>query len=449
MDLRLFAFGLVIAGSACSVINSYDDVVEASGGSGQGGASAGAGGKGGSSSGGTSTGSGGANGGEGGEGTTPMLPTTGLVVLGGTTLTPTEGLISVLDPVTGVELDREELPSGAQVAGIAYDGALGRDVWFVFQSTEFPAEPDTPVDMQVRRFDDESGSWTVLDTTTALPAPKPHTFAVLNDRLAYISAEVQSGNVVPTLTILDTADLENVVAVDFEQPPLSGEMIGLLGVRGTPANPNGLGGTLDLAVKQNCNPGGGPDCELFVQPLAVGSGVSPTVGQPLGSFIGTPAFATARGAGLVYFALPPPTGSVAVYRSEPRAPENAMSFTAPPAVSDLGGLTIAECQNVGVLTSSSEQALYGVTLSVAAGRTLDLGRPGQLVEWEPFTRDVIATFNPTMAGEDPEIAAITVTSNQTGTSLNLERRAAATWDPPTDVRVNAMAVRFPFPFACE
>lgn len=126
-----------------------------------------------------------------------------------------------------------------------------------------------------------------------------------------------------------------------------------------------------------------------------------------------------------------------------------MPFTAPPAVSDLGALTIAECQNVGILTSASAEALYGVTLSVAAGRTLDLGRAGQLAVWEPFTRDVIATYNPTMAGEMPEIAAITITSNASGTSLGLERRPADVWSPPDDVRVNAMAVRFPFPFECE
>jgi hypothetical protein len=494
--LRLLATGTLLVG-ACSVVNKFDDVAPNAGGSGgtntaTGGATTGGAGQGGSA--GTSAGSGGQNtggkqsssggrpvseGGSGGEspnetggtaggggesggageagaggGGGRPVPQQGLIVVGGTALDGKSGLISVLNPATGVELRRETLAAGAQVAGVAYDGAEGKDVWFFFVSSDFPAKEDKVVNLQVRYFNDRSNTWTTISRVTTLPPPVPGSFAVLNDRLAYLSHAVVNGAVAPSLTILDTTDVNDVKVVSFPTPATSGDMLLLLGTRGTADDPGGLGGTLDLGLAQNC----GTTCELFVQPISVGSTVSTGVGHVIGSFRGTPVGAASTKRLSAYFAFAPATGSVVVSRIAPDAPESPTNSNAPPSATDLGGLALAECQQVVVFSADTEEALYGVT-GAGIGKTLALGRPGQLVAYEPFSRDAITTYNPPddsfMNGAGgagggppgPEISAVRVTS-PSSSSLTLALRTGAAWVPPDDVRVNALATRIPYPFEC-
>jgi len=176
----------------------------------------------------------------------------------------------------------------------------------------------------------------------------------------------------------------------------------------------------------------------------------------LGAYQGTPVAYASQLEQLDFFALSPASGSVKVYRATPNAPESADSFNAPQSANDLSAMTVAECQKTALVTADSENALYGVTLNAGAGVNFDLGRAGQLVAYEPFTRGVIATYNPTTndfqtAAEDagivgPQITAVDVTSTG-GATLKLVARTKL-WAPPTDLRANVLVTRFPVPFTC-
>jgi hypothetical protein len=380
------------------------------------------------------------------------IPTKGLIVIGGTALDGTSGLISVLSPTTGKELKREALPAGAQIAGIAYDGAKNKDVWYVFVGADYPAKADKVVEMQVRYFSDSLNTWTTISKATTLPPPIPDTFAVLNDRLAYLSHVVKNNMLVAAVTLLDTSDITNVKSLTVDLPMLNGAMITLLGTRGSVVDPNGVGGVIDVGVQQNC---AAATCDLFVQPFPVGSTVGMGIGHLIGSYAGTPMAAASHLKQLNYYALSPGgMNSVKVYRAPPDAPETAQSFLAPPSATDLRGLTVAECQDVAIVTADLEKALYGVNLTSSLGKSFMLGRSGQLVAYEPFTTNVIATYNPAGmvpvmadAGAGPEIAAIRVTA-PLPTSLTLDRAPAAMWAPPVDVRPNVLVTRFPVSFKC-
>jgi hypothetical protein len=439
---RTYGTAAVNGGGNAGTQNPSDD--GSTGTSGGGGAGGGSSSEGGVAGGGGSS----SDGGNIGPGT---IPTKGLIVIGGTAIDGTSGLISVLSPTTGKELKREALPAGAQVAGIAYDGAKNKDVWYVFVGADYPAKADKVVELQVRYFNDVTNTWSTISKATTLPPPVPDTFAVLNDRLAYLSHVVKNNMLVAAVTLLDTSDINNVKSINVDLPMLNGTMITLLGTRGSVVDPNGVGGVIDVGVQQNCS---AATCDLFVQPFPVGTMVGMGIGHLIGTYAGAAVATASHLKQLNYYALSPGMGSVKVYRAAPDAPEGAQSFLAPPMAKDLRGLAVAECQDVAIFTADTEKALYGVNLSSSLGKSFDLGRPGQLVAYEPFTTNVIATFNPTGivssmpdAGGGPEIAAIRV-SAPLPTSLTIDRAPAAMWSPPTDVRPNVLVTRFPVSFKC-
>ena len=466
--------GFIAYSAGCSVPDRtfYDDTAgTANGGDGNtnggtaNGGSSGKAGHGNGGSGNSATGGGTNTAGEGGEaganegnlGVDRPNPTKGLIVIGGTGIDETKGVLSVIDPASGKELGRESLLNGTQVAAIGYDGADKMDVWYVFVGPAFPAKPDKTVDLQVRYFADTVNKWVKLDTVTPLPPPIPGTIAVLNNRLAYLSNVLVSNTPTPALTILDTTDPTAVktIATSYTPPtPFTGNLVTLIGTRGTASDPSGLGGTLDLGLSQNCV---GVLCDLFIQPIAVGDSIATESGHTLGQYQGTPlAYANVL-TQKDYFALSPATGNVNVYPVTPDAPEAAMPFVAPQKVDDLAAATVAECQKTAILTGKSENKLYGVTLTAGAGLPLDLGREGQLVAYEPFTKGVIATYNPPTddfktAAPDagipgPAVDAVDVTSTG-GAALTLTPRTKS-WAPPTDLRANVLTTRFPVSFKCQ
>jgi hypothetical protein len=453
--MRSAYLALLIAApfAACSVINSFDDV------NADGDASTGSGGAG---SGGGANGGVGADAGD--DGTVPP-PTKGLMVVGGTGTDPLVGVLTVLDAVDGSELvERELLTGGADIAGVAYDGADGRDAWFIFFAADFPAKSDKTANLEVRRYDEVANEWKLLSRVTALPPPRPNSFAVLNDRLAYLSHKVEAGVPVQSLTVLDTTDLFAVTEVDFSAASLVGaDMIALLGSRGAAENPASLGGTLNVFKQQNCSRIN--ECELLVQTITVGDSIVEGLSQNAGNFQGLPAFATQKTTRLDFGALPKldvtqnTRLAVEVVRAEPQAWEAATPFTATSSAEEIGGLTIDECQNVALFTSNEERNLYGVTRT-GIGSRQELGYPGQQARWEPYTGNVITTFNPAfeppedldagmgMTLTQPAISAFSVTSNETGTSLTIAPLDAASWNPPADLVPNTFELRFPLPHSC-
>ncbi|MEO7037406.1 MAG: hypothetical protein ABI335_26590, partial [Polyangiaceae bacterium] len=198
-------------------------------------------------------------------------PTRGLIVIGGTGIDETKGELSVLAPDTGKELLKEILPSGAQIAGIGYDGADKKDVWYVFVGANYPEKPDKVVVLQVRYYDDVTNQWVTLSKLTTLPPPVPGTLTVLNDRVAYLSHV--SGAL--ALTILDTTDVKAVKTITAAYlPPTAfvGAMTTLIGTRGDVTDATDLGGTLNLGLKQGCV---AATCNLFVQAISVGDSITP------------------------------------------------------------------------------------------------------------------------------------------------------------------------------
>jgi len=390
------------------------------------------------------------------------VPTKGLIVVGGTAIDQTQGVISVVEPITGKELNKETLPVRTQVAAIAYDGAPKKDVWYVFIAGAFPAAADKTVELQVRYFDDVDDKWITLYKNPQYPPPIPGTLTVLNDRLAYLSHAVVAGKVTETLTVLDTSDVLAPKAIPYTLDNTAGPAVTLIGTRGTAADRKSVGGTLDVGISENCS--GMPKiCELHILPISVADSLIDGQEHLIAKYQGIPLAAAGRAVNARqktlqdFFVLSDAAGAVSLYITDPDAPEAASPVPAPQTATDLYDLTIADCQTLGIFTAQSENVLDGLTLDFGAGKSLDLGREGQLVAYEPFSGDVIAAYNPPTDGfitappdsgvHGPELTAVSVAS--TGiTNLSLPVRTKG-WAPPSDVRANVVTTRYPVPFTCK
>src|SRR5690606_33234731 len=123
-------------------------------------------------------------------------------------------------------------------------------------------------------------------------------------------------------------------------------------------DPTGLGGVLNVAVKQDCDLDG--VCSLFVQPVPVGDTATAALGHVIGNKFNAnnskPAFTSSKVQRLNYYAIPAlGDGNVKIFRIEPSAPESAQAITAPTAAQALTSLIRAECQNVALLTTKLEE----------------------------------------------------------------------------------------------
>lgn len=473
----LASVALWLGVAACSVINSYDEVVpaqvvEPEGGSGGGGgADAPQGGTpveptaGGGVAGTPDTPVGGmppSGGGEGGA-PDPGPPTTGLVVVGGKALKGSANVLVAVNPEDGAELLRENIP-GAAVVGLAYDGAAGKDLWFVFTSGDFPADSMTKADLQVRSFNDLSRKWLTRRKVTALPPPRPNSFVVLNDRLAYLSFGLVNNVITDTLTILDTSTAIGTKQVTFDLP-LTGRVLGLVGTRGVPGDSTALGGTLAIASGDGCTgTGASLKCTaLSFTPIFVGDEITAGAVKKLRGFTGRPVFASSTLVQRAFVALPAvaPLGNVDLIRFDPRG----LTFESPQTVitpaHQFAGFSLVECLDVTVLSSLLDLTLWATSAQGASGkaaRTL----LAQDVVYEPFTSSVVTPFNPDSplfpdsgsaggaggaggADQGPELSAYRVAKPGVTPSLKLR---TADWQGLSDVGVNVAAARFPVPFAC-
>jgi len=420
---------------ACSLINAPDDVVPegagaAAGTTAQGGTDSTTGGT--SSDGGTGdlpsggdmTGVGGDLTGAGGDTTTDVdpgpgaNPTSGMLVLA--TQDDKKGRhLAVVNGRTGKGIVTEALP----VAAIAYDEAPTRHLWFVFTASAYPASPTGAADLEVRRFNDATGKWFVVGRTTALPPPEPDQLVVLNDRLAYISHRVVSGKAVSALTVLDTSDLKNVTEVE-SMPAGTGEtFVGLTGDRGSDVNAGAPGGRLRLMVSNPCNATG---CDLNALQIFVGDSLTAGTAVKLDHFKGQPRFVKARTEDKLF---------VALRSTEPSSRVVVRSFTGPDlteptllatvadfAGDDVGGFTLAECGQAGVITDVTGAKLIAFHLVSGTQHVVDLVNPGGPVYTEPFGPSVIS-FDSSMA---PGLRAFELSKSGT-TNIAINERSV--WQP--------------------
>jgi hypothetical protein len=352
----------------------------------------------------------------------------------------------------GQELHREpDLP----VAAIAYDGAEDRDVWFVFLAEDFPIDPTRPADLEVRRFNDRTNTWTTISEVTQLPPPRADQLVVLNGRLAYLSYDASDS--AETLTLLDTRDLDAVseVTIPFEVLTTSGQlMTGILGARGSATNPDGDGGTINLMLS-TCAAG---QCSLDIQPIFVGNSLTKGNIETVGSYAGVPAFTTA---------LEERRGFIARYsvadtrvlqvEFDPFDPATMTSTNLPGAAQRLGGMLLLECENVTGLSEGDEAQLRGVSLQGGLSSTLDLMRQGQGLYFEPFSQKAIAPYNadasntmPLSSGnEGPGAIDAFVFTGNGASAPSMESLASPEWAPPDDLAPLTLAVRTPEAFSCE
>ncbi|HEY5372107.1 MAG TPA: hypothetical protein VIK01_00410 [Polyangiaceae bacterium] len=459
---------------ACSVINKYDDVVPAKtaeGGSSAGGTSAGGHASGGldemAGEAGTTTTFGGTSNG----GSPPGVPTHGLLAVAGTDPTKADGaVVSLIDPATGSELARQTI-TGAAVAGLAYDGATGKDVWYEFRASAFPADAKLPASLQVFRFTDTGAGWNAVSSKTLsnLPPPRPNAFVVLNDRLAYLSYTLVAGAPVDSLTVLDTTDPTAVkpITLTFTLPTGTGvEVLGMVGTRGVLGDETATGGTLALMVGNACT---GKNItrvcgKVQLLPVTVSDDATAGVAVDLSpTLIGEPGFTSAQSTQLGYVAFTPAglNKTVSLEYFDPRKLADIMTGAPPYEAHWLGGLAYAECQDVGLFTAVANKTLFS---SSGAGLSEDvpLAHTGQNLIYEPFTGHIITLFNPDNAaftdapatsgdggagGSDggmPELDSFDVTSNAV-----LSRTAIANWNPPKNLAPNIAVARFPLSYVCK
>jgi len=398
-------------------------------------------------------------GGEGGS-VEPSLPPTGLLVLGGKLTTGAGDVLVTVDPVDGKELSREAIP-GAAVVGLAYDGAAGRDLWFVFTSGDFPADSMSKADLQVRTYDDASGKWTTRKKVSALPPPRPGSFVVLNDRLAYLSFGLVNNALTDTLTILDTSTPAGTKQITFDLTA-PGRVLGLVGSRGAPGDTSALGGTLALATGAACTGvGAALKCDsLSLTPIFVGDDITPGVAKSLRGFMGRPAFASAANAQLAFVALPALTanGNIEVVRFDPRDLMFEAPLSPPTPAKQLAALTAVDCLDLTVFSSVADNSLWATSAQGTSAKAVQT-HEAQDVVYEPFTSSIIAPYNPESplfpaaaaaggaggAGPEPEVTAFKVA--KAGVTPSIKPRSSD-WQAPTDVGVNVAAARFPIPFPC-
>ncbi len=459
--------------AACSVINSYDDVVPLKGAGGESNAGNGGahtGGNGGANTGGDNPGGGDAGDGNPGGGA-PAVPAHGLLAVAGTDPTKNDvNVLSLIDPTTGHELARQTLTGGAAVVGLAYDGAAGKDAWFEFTGASFPADPTSKAALNVYGFVDTGASWKAISTKAVpgLPPPRPETFVVLNDRLAYLSYTIVGGAPVDSLTVLDTTDPKLVTSLKFTALDFGTdtEVLGMVGTRGVLGDPTATGGTLAIVVASACN---GKQAlrscgAVKLLPVTVGDDVSQSVPVDFStSLIGEPAFASAQTGQLGYAAFTLTAGkSVTLRHFDPRNLKD--SETGSPAFKAvwLGGLAYAECQDVALFTGVAQGSLFSASPS---GLTSEqpLYHSGQTVVYEPYTQHAITLYNPAnsiftgsgfvaageggaggASGDQPSLESFDVTKNAAITPTD-----AAKWDPPADLAPNLAVARFPVAFGCK
>lgn len=438
VSLLALAAGLY---AGCSVINAPDDVATEPSSSGSStGASSGKGGdtsaagEPGSGGNGATAGVGGAAGaggdiGAGGEGSSvEPNPTTGLLVLGALD-DADERQLAVLAGRTGEELAREELP----VAAIAYDEAPGRHLWFVFTAGAFPAAPNGAADLEVRRFDDTTGEWTVLGKATALPPPEPDQLVVLNNRLAYLSHKVVEGDTVSALTLLDTTDPSDVKELTVRAAGAGESYVGLVGERGSDVNADAVGGRVQLMIAQDC----AADCELVAQHIFVAGGLSDGTGVSVDRFVGQPRFAKAKAQNRLYVAARSTTPSdrlvIRSFLGSDLTSPTVFALTGF-AGTDVGGFDLLECADAGAVTDHDGSQLIAFHLTSGQQKVQALGHLGGPLYSELFAPSVIA-FDPETAGG---LRSFEVSKSGT-TNVVINERSV--WQAPTDLRPLTGATR--------
>jgi hypothetical protein len=470
--------------SACSFVNSFDDLGEvmmagagtssnagessgATGGTGAGGEGAvdsgGASGQGGSVIGaGADTGMAGMEGMAG----APNVEG-GMVLVGAAVGTPTKYFLVTLDPTTGKELTRVQ---GPRTLGLAYDTPRDEsDIWYVFLVND-SGNPNDAATLSVRHYNESDGTFEEL-SSAEVPAPtNADSIAVLRNRVFYRSVVLLNNIPSTGFTLLDTTKLDDVRVMGQKQAAdLPEGMVGLLSHPSLAAD----GGAVSIIqqVATECAADAGDPtidlCAVRARRGTLGSTAtavtiaaankSVVVGHVprKGGILGLAGWTAAPGAGLGrdIFVFPP--------KDHMADPNGLLSIRNPADFGELSSLPIAvpgkripsvafdPCRDLVLATEGIEaSALFAFPTSAAGTAAKELlAHSGGRVLYEAYTKTVISTFED---ASNPSIDAWTLNGTELlPTFKKRARTGASQWAPPTDLNPGVIAVKTPANAPCD
>jgi hypothetical protein len=388
------------------------------------------------------------------------FPQAGAVVISGVGKGADGGLayvLSVLDPASGKELSRENIP----IVGISYDGP--RDLWYLFETLNpgpvftlgpYPPANTDGVMLHVRQLETHTGTWTELANVPVPTIVSADDVASLASRLAYVAwSAPDAGNGV-RLVVVDTADA-SAPSTDPQDPsasitPLSFSPTAVVGTR--PTLTGAQGGVVTLL--QNTSLGGGGEFQFVttkVQASSVTVGTTAVVIGPSSSMFTTLGAGSYVTGSTNVFALPPADDAGAMLvQYDPSMGTRTAAASIPFGATSvrLRPLGVAECTGTVFVAQLTGTTLFAVPLAAGGTPTsFDISHSVSNVRFEPYTNTAIAAFN---GGAGYELTARTLGGTPMAPTLSQRTPLAAKnpWAPPDDLRPTLISVRQPVPFAC-
>ena len=385
----------------------------------------------------------------------PPPANSGLVVVGGeviTTGTTTKNILSVLDPVDGSELSREDLT----VSAILYDGE--RDLWFIAEDDSgnvIPA-PGDHMNLHVRSFDRAAKAWKKLGLLTGLPPLQTRdTTVMLRKEIAGIVYLSATSFGLGVINVNDPTAPTVAGGVPIDGSPTTGQGTQPLGAIGTRST-TGTGGTIDLIRRGTCA-SGLAECPHEMVHITVPNGyvtplVSSTVkalGAGPSNTNGAVSFGTRLKPSASDLVIFPPSSTITtgtIDLVDPITNSISKSLNFPWSSADhkfLRPAVTAECTAIALTTEVFSSLIYAIPLDKPLDTiTLNVGHSGARVVFEPYTSTVLAPFN---QGGGFAFTGYTLSADATSPPKLVP---AAKWNPPADLQPDVVAVKIPNDFAC-
>jgi hypothetical protein len=426
----VIAVGLLLlglaAGASCSLVNAFDDV-------------------------------------KGGPGSPlGIIVVAGRLIVAGTKVS--ERVFAVLEASTGAELRRYPL----SVVAATYDPAT--DLWYLFEASSLPPQNGEAIKLHIGTIDPYQGTWTEIGVAgEGLPTiTESIDVGVLNRRLVYAAFDpsFDAGGIPPIgVAVVDTS--ARAAPVPAFAP--SGFVDGLPSFYGFILSPNPTtpGGQVNLItqnqvdmITQSCAADAGV-CELHRRLVTVPNTAMPPPPPITDHGIRVPhvanGIATASGSertnGPFDLVATPPLSDSQPATVERFVPDDTTStdtvYFDSQGGGQFSGLAVSECLRAAIISDRGAKLLYALPLQPQASASapltpakVALSDSATVVYFEPVTSTVVMPFQP--ANADYHLDAWDLG----GTEASPQLSTKATWTPPGDIAVDAVAIRQPKTFTC-